>query len=139
VIRVRQQKTGKDLMIPIHSGLAEILAARPVENLTFLVTEYGKPFTVAGFGGWFRRACDEAGLPDISAHGLRKAACRRLAEAGCTAHEITAVSGHASAEVARYTRAVDQERLARGAISRTEVSKPRSPRFQTNRKALKMR
>ena len=39
---------------------------------TFLVTEYGKPFTPAGFGNWFRQRCDEAGLPQCSAHGLRK-------------------------------------------------------------------
>ena len=36
-----------------------------------------------------------AGLPiDCQPHGLRKAAGRRLAEAGCTAHEIMSVLGH---------------------------------------------
>src|SRR5262245_40005924 len=43
---------------------------------------------------WFRQECDRAGLPNCSAHGLRKAAARRLAEAGCTAHEIGAITGH---------------------------------------------
>jgi hypothetical protein len=39
-----------------------------------------------------------------------------LAEAGCTPHEIAAISGHISlAEVQRYTKAVDQVRLARAA------------------------
>src|SRR5262249_53533281 len=33
-------------------------------------------------------------LPECQPHGLRKAAGRRLAEAGCTAHEIMAVLGH---------------------------------------------
>ncbi|HEY9359509.1 MAG TPA: tyrosine-type recombinase/integrase, partial [Xanthobacteraceae bacterium] len=56
-----------------------------------------------------------------SAHGLRKAACRRLAEAGCSANEIASISGHASLrEVERYTRAADQARMARQAIARTE-------------------
>ena len=71
---------------------------------------------------WFRDQCDAAGLPrQCSAHGLRKAACRRLAEAGCSANEIAAISGHASLrEVERYTRAVDQERMARNAMARTK-------------------
>jgi hypothetical protein len=52
---------------------------------------------------------------------LRKAACRRLAEAGCTRHEIAAISGHRTLkEVERYTRAVDQARLARQAMKRTK-------------------
>ena len=32
---------------------------------TFLMTAFGRPFTVAGFGNWFRKCCNEAGLPVI--------------------------------------------------------------------------
>jgi hypothetical protein len=54
---------------------------------------------------------------------LRKAACRRLAEAGCTVHEIAAISGHASLhEVERYTKAADQMKLARAAMERTAMA-----------------
>ena len=121
-ITVRQQKTGAALEIPIHVELYKALEASPSEHLTFLVTELGKPFTPAGFGNWFRDRCIEAGLPKrCSAHGLRKAACRRLAEAGCTAHQIAAISGHATLrEVERYTKAVDQARLARQAFEREQ-------------------
>ncbi len=53
-----------------------------------------------------------------SAHGLRKAAARRLAEVGNSAHAIMAVTGHTTLkEVERYTRDVDQARLADGAIA----------------------
>src|SRR5215813_14742539 len=65
-------------------------------QMTFLTTEFGKPFTAAGFGNWFREQCDMANLRHCSAHGLRKAAARQLAEAGCTEHEIAAITGHAS-------------------------------------------
>jgi integrase len=121
-ITVRQQKTGATLEIPIHTKLRKALDATPSEHLTFLVTEHGKPFTAAGFGNWFRECCNEAGLPRAcSAHGLRKAACRRLAEAGCTAHQIAAISGHASLrEVERYTKAADQARLARQAFEKEQ-------------------
>ena len=121
-ISVRQQKTGASLEIPIHQELQKVLDATPGEHLTFLVTEFGKPFTSAGFGNWFRERCDEAGLKSCSAHGLRKAACRRLAEAVCTAHQIAAISGHASLrEVERYTKAADQARLAKDAINKEQL------------------
>jgi integrase len=128
VVDVRQQKTGKFIPIPMHPELARILAATPAAiTPTFLMTAYGKPFTAAGFGGWFREQCDAAGLPkECTAHGLRKAACRRLAEAGCSANVIASISGHTSLrEVERYTREADQERMARigmAALIRTGVS-----------------
>jgi integrase len=86
--------------------------------MVFLVNELGRPFTARGFSKWFVKQCARAGLK-LSAHGLRKAACRRLAEAGCSANEIAAISGHASLrDVERYTKAADQARLARAAMER---------------------
>src|SRR5262249_36789155 len=76
-IIMRQRKTGRILEIPIHTALAQILDATPSDNLTFLTTARGTPFSPAGFGNLFREWCEEAGLPRrCSAHGLRKAACR---------------------------------------------------------------
>ena len=50
--------------------------------------------------------------------GLRKAAARRLAEAGCSANEIGAITGHTTLkEISRYTRAAEQRGLATAAIS----------------------
>jgi integrase len=118
-ISVRQQKTGAALAIRIHPELARALAAAPKDNLTFLMTEHGAAFTAAGFGNWFRDRCNEASLRQCSIHGLRKAACRRLAEAGCSANEIAAISGHTSLrEVARYTAAASQVHLADQALER---------------------
>jgi len=117
-IRMRQHKTGAWLVLPIVPELRQALDATEVGNLTYLVTEFGQPFSLAGFGNWFRDRCNEAGLRDVSAHGLRKAAARRLAESGCSAHEIMAITGHRSlAEVERYTRAASQERLAKQAAT----------------------
>jgi integrase len=87
--------------------------------MTFLTTAFGKPFTAAGFGNWFRDQCNAAGLRHCSAHGLRKAAARRLAEAGCTEHEIAAITGHASLrEVQRYTKAANRTKLAVAAMKK---------------------
>jgi hypothetical protein len=89
--------------------------------LTFLTTETGKPYGDNYFSASFRGWCDEASLPNCcSAHGLRKAACRRLAEAGCSANEIMSISGRTTMkEIVRYTVAADQARLARNALART--------------------
>jgi integrase len=119
VLTIRQQKTG----MVLHPELRAILDATANDNLTFVVTALGKPFAPAGFTNWFRECCDEAGLPaGCAPHGLRKAASRRLAESGCTAHEIMSMSGHVSLkEVQRYTVAVDQARLARAAMEKTKL------------------
>jgi len=116
-VDVTQQKTGVSLTIQLHPELQKVLEAAPKGQLTYLTTRDGKAFTAAGFGNWFRDCCTEAGLPHCSAHGLRHAAGRRLAEAGCTPHQIAAVTGHRSLkEVERYTRAAEQRRLAQAAI-----------------------
>jgi integrase len=121
VVHVRQQKTGIELAIPIHATLQAVITETPVDHLTLLTTQTGKPFSAAGFGNWFRDRCNEAGLAHCSAHGLRKTAARRLAEAGCTMHEIAAITGHASlSEVQRYTKAVDQARLAQSAMEKAK-------------------
>jgi len=121
-MRIVQQKTGAELLVPIHPALrASLEAAAPARHLAFLITELGHPFASANaFYQWFKLLVVQAGLPtNLSPHGLRKAAARRLAEAGCTPHEIAAITGHATlAEVQRYTRSADRSRLAEAAIVR---------------------
>jgi len=129
LIHVRQSKTGVTLAIPLHWELKAILDATPSEHLTFLTTRGGRPFHADAFTHWFRRRCREAGLPaGTTPHGLRKAACRRLAELGCSANVIASISGHSTLrEVSRYTAAADQTRMARQAIdalTRTKTGKP---------------
>jgi integrase len=128
VVRMGRQDVDSELFIPMHSALRAIIdAEQPAANVvslakTFLITKFGKPFTSNGFGNWMRKRCDEAGLPQCSAHGLRKAAARRLAEAGCTTHEIAAITGHRSLkEIERYTKAAAQRRLAVSAMNKTET------------------
>src|SRR5262249_11205246 len=125
VLHVKQQKTGATLAIPIHPELQAVLDATPGNQLTFLTTlRGGRPFAPTSLTQWFLKACKDAGLsPDCTFHGLRKAACRRLAEAGCTVHEIASISGHKTLqEIERYTKAADQARLAQAAMARTAAA-----------------
>jgi integrase len=123
VLTVKQQKTGITLAIPVLPELRAVLDATPGEHLTFLVTATGKPYGGNAFSEQFRNWCDAAGLPKrCSAHGLRKAACRRLAERGCSANEIMSISGHTTMkEIVRYTVAADQARLARNAFAKAVI------------------
>lgn len=120
-----EHTTAIELAIPLHPDLRAIIDATPSHHLTFLVTEFGKPFTAAGFGNWFRDQCDRAGLLHCTFHGLRKAAASRLAEAGATVHEIAAITGHATLkEIERYTKSADRKKLARAAIAKMKREHP---------------
>ena len=98
---------------PILPVLADIIARSPTGDLTYLITEYGNPFTAAGFGNWFRERCDEAGLPHCSAHGLRKAGATIAAENGATDRQLMALYDWTSEKQANvYTAAAYRKRLA---------------------------
>lgn len=99
--------------IPLLPGLSSVLEVSPLGDMTWLVNGYGRPFTHAGFGNWFRARCIEAGLPHCSAHGMRKAGATRAAEHGATAHELMAMYGWRNLDEAEiYTRSADRRRMA---------------------------
>ena len=110
-------KTDKDVDVILAPDLAAAIAATAVGGETFLVTSQGKPFSDAGLGNWFRDRCDEAGLPHCSMHGLRKALTTIAAEEGATQQQLKALGQWSNdAEVATYTAAANQKRLADEAI-----------------------
>ena len=65
-IHVTQQKTGAKLAIPVHTQLRRVLDAASREHKTILSTEFGKPFTVAGYSQWLRAAITAAAGPSIA-------------------------------------------------------------------------
>lgn len=119
-IQVRQDKTDVVLDIPLHPRLRTIIDAVADEHLTFLITKTGKPYSVNDFSDQFRQWCNEAGLPrDCHFHGLRYSAAKRLAEAGCTPHQIAAITGHATLSmVQKYSKGAEQRRLATEAMAK---------------------
>jgi len=82
LIHVRQSKTGAALAISLHPELKAVLEAAPAEHLTFLTTRDGRSFHPDGFSRWFKRKCQEAGLP-LTRFGS-PAAQGRLSAAGRT-------------------------------------------------------
>lgn len=131
-IHLKVTKTGVYLSIPVHPKLRAVLDATPTSHLTFLVAHGTKSFTPAGFTNWFHDRCVEAGLePGLAPHGLRKAMCTRLAEAGATTLQIMSITGHKNVdEIETYVRAANQKRLAQDAMAKiesaTEIGHPRN-------------
>ncbi|MGA9659520.1 MAG: site-specific integrase [Asticcacaulis sp.] len=118
-------KKGKEyLTVPIDHDLQVELDRLPKSQMMFLQTEYGKPFSEAGFTKWFVERAVMAGLKNRTPHGLRKAAARDFAESGSSPHEMSAVDGHKTlAEAERYTRSANRRKLAWNAVNKREAAK----------------
>lgn len=119
-IPVHQEKTGKSLWLPIAPQLLEAIVAMPpadTSQFCFLMTRRNKPFTKESFGNFFRKSCTAAGLPHCSAHGLRKATLRRMAELEMANKTMKSVSGQTRDDtLAGYTATANQRTLADSAI-----------------------
>ncbi len=128
LIHVVQQKTGADIWVPIHHDLQRAMKALPAKGLTLIGDASGRPVKRAALSALMRGAIKDAGLSkQCVSHGLRKAAMRRLAEAGATANQIASISGHRTLkEVERYTRAADQKTMAQAAMDKVPNGKGKS-------------
>ena len=130
VLSFRQQKTKMLVEIPVLLDLQAAIDAMPKsDGLTFLLTDWGKPFSAAGFGNWFRGVCRKAGVPEgYSAHGLRKAAATEHADRGATAHQLMAWFGWSTIrEAERYTTKANRKALAQCSarlLTGTPIGKP---------------
>jgi integrase len=99
--------------IPLLPELQKVLDASKIGDLTYLVTDYGRAFSEAGFGNRMREWCDQAGLPECSSHGLRKAAATAAAENGASTSALQAMFGWMSVQQAElYTRTAERRKLA---------------------------
>lgn len=119
---ITQQKTGVVMWVAVAPQLLEAIVAMPAELTSpfcFLVTAYRKtPLKKESFGVWFKKACVAAGLPHCTAHGLRKATLRRMAELEMANKSMKSISGQKRDEtLAGYIEDANQVRLADSAIT----------------------
>jgi integrase len=119
-IGVRQEKTDALVWIPCHRVLKAALDTTERRS-DFIV---GRRYGADGLSGLIKRYLRRIGGEQYTAHGLRKNAAIALAEAGCSPHEVAAITGHRSlAMVQHYTAGAEQKKLARRAITRLEVAR----------------
>jgi len=109
---IKTEKTNTLVTLPILPVLAKTLTTGPCGDLTFIAGESGRPLVKESFGNLFRKACRAAGVPG-SAHGVRKIAATRAANAGATVAQLEAIFGWSGGTMASlYTRAADRRRLS---------------------------
>jgi len=120
LIEITARKTGAELSIPIHAEFRAVLQTIPHKHLVFIATERGAARSEFAFTNWMIEAAQKAGLPSHrSPHGLRKAACVRLADADCSVFEIMAITGHTDIkEVQTYVAAANKKKAAKSAITK---------------------
>jgi integrase len=107
----------KQRAIPILPQLRASIDTTPTGTASYLVNAQGRPYKDTSFGNSFREWCDLAGLPQCSAHGLRKAGATIASDNGATTHQLMAIYGWETVRQAEvYTRAADRVRLAREAM-----------------------
>ena len=121
---IKTEKSGftVEVTLQILPVLAATLAAGPCGDLTFIAGESGRPLAKELFGDLFRKACQAAGVPG-SAHGVRKIAATRAANAGATVAQLEAIFGWCGGSMASlYTRAAGRRRLSLEAMHKLNAN-----------------
>jgi integrase len=129
VPRKTSYRSVEPVVIPVSDTLREVLSASTLGQQTFPVTEYGRPFSVAGFGNWWRAQCDAAGLNGLACHGVRKRLATDAAESGATGPEMDSFFGWSSPQQsATYIRRSNKQKLARTVSEKLQLTRadPRS-------------
>lgn len=139
VATLKTEKTGTEVTLPILPALEATLRAGPCGDLAFIAGLRGQPMAKKSFSNDFKDACRAAGVSG-SAHGVRKIAATRAANAGATVAQLEAIFGWSGgAMAALYTRAADRRRLATEAMhtlandKRTSIVAPSSPDCRTGK------
>jgi integrase len=124
-VKVKQQKTGKELWIPLHQTLKDEMRRWEVNPpWTFVQDARGRPYSTDRFReAWTRLMATPAGrirTEGYTFHGIRASSVVALREVGCGDRDIESITGMSAAMVTRYSRFADQRRLAKAAILRLE-------------------
>jgi integrase len=127
------------ILAPLRASIEAHRAEQgPRQHLVYLVTAFGQPYTVKGFGNWFARQCRIAGLDKgLSAHGIRKCGAVRCVDAGATEHQLMALFGwETSKQAALYTRKANRHRLEAGATLLLQRVEPDGIKSENKRAAV---
>lgn len=118
------KKGSSEVVIPLLAPLRAAVRAQKVIGETYVLGRGGKPFSSGdSMSAMFKRWCVDAGLPHLSAHGVRKAGAEFYAEQGCSQYEIMAIMGHSEAKTSEvYTKRVARGKLAANAMKKVDVS-----------------
>lgn len=127
-IRLRQQKTGRRVNVPVTERLKAILNIMPRSSTQILTNVRGEAWKQNAFRKAWGGACQKSKIVDLTFHDLRGTAVTRLAEAGCSNAEIAAITGHSLRDVDaildKYLART--EKIAIAAITKLEQRRAKS-------------
>jgi integrase len=115
---IKQQKTGKDAWAPIPPNLRKALdtakKAGVLGSATFVGSEFdgGAPISAGHFSNLMRRACDQIGVPECTAHGMRHYVATHLLEQGLGVEALMAVLGDTMERCQGYVREFEGKQVA---------------------------
>jgi integrase len=119
-LQFQPRKKGSALVeIPMMPPLYKATREQVVIGEAYVLTALGRPFqSPEGLRNRVRAWCDEAGLPERSSHGIRKAVAELLAEMGCSQYQIMSIMAHTQAKTSEgYTRGARRRVLAGEAMA----------------------
>lgn len=114
-IAVRQQKTGAQLVIPLHPDLEKELAKHARDLAPIIKAQHGKGLATMTLRTNIQQWAAERGHKVVP-HGLRKNAVNTLLELGCSVAQTAAISGQSIQMIEHYAKKRSQAILARSAM-----------------------
>lgn len=121
-MRVYVQKTDQRMDVAILSELADRLEKTPKLAPTILTNANGRPWTQSGLRQKLQDWAKERGQKVVP-HGLRKNAVIALLEAGCTAAEVSGITGQSIQMIEHYARKVNKLTLGRAAVVKLDAAR----------------
>lgn len=110
---IRQNKTSKELWVPILPELRDALSAASRHSVFILTNQSGtNRWSYRGASQAVRNVREQIGAVDYDIHSWRYNAACELLEAGCSDDLIAAVTGQSPAMVLHYTKKVRQKMRA---------------------------
>jgi integrase len=130
-IERRQAKGKRPRTLPIYGEMQEWLKwqqERRVAGCMLVFHWSGKPIG-SHVKGWVR-ACEEAGLPDLHPHDLRRSAVRNMERAGIPRNVAKAISGHKTDSVYQRYDIVSGGDLKAAATRLEQYQRAQTPRLK---------
>jgi integrase len=121
-MRVFVQKTKQRMEVAILPELADMLARTPKLAPTILTNANGQPWTQSGLRQKLQAWAKERGAKVVP-HGLRKNAVDALLDAGCTAAEVSGITGHSISMVEHYSKGANWKRLGSAAVVKLDAAR----------------
>lgn len=119
VIHVVQQKTGKELWIPLLSELQAVLDETPKRGMTIIADKSGRPISQGRVRTALQAFTAGQGAKTVP-HGLRKNAVNAFLEARSTIPEVAAITGQSYQMVEHYAKRINQKHMAESAVLKLE-------------------